>query len=185
MEIGRNSPRMPSGASGLRSKLSSCDRPPDRKMKITERARGPVGLALEAGRTARGIGTLRRLASEGTERLQMVHPQPQDSDRTRLDRDATTQPWMPGELARPTGMKRVHGSLSKSQRIACSGIVELKLNHNSTIETMPLSRVAGLKSASVRPSRRGVSSMESFAWRFQVTAKCSILVRHGGSRFGT
>ena len=30
--IGRNSPRISAGASGLRSKLSSCDNPPERKM---------------------------------------------------------------------------------------------------------------------------------------------------------
>ena len=30
--MGRNSPRISAGASGLRSKLSSCERPPDRKM---------------------------------------------------------------------------------------------------------------------------------------------------------
>lgn len=39
--IGRNSPRMPSGASGLGSKLSCCASPPERKMKITDRAVPP------------------------------------------------------------------------------------------------------------------------------------------------
>ena len=35
---GRNSPRISAGASGFRSKLSSCDNPPERKIKMTEGA---------------------------------------------------------------------------------------------------------------------------------------------------
>jgi hypothetical protein len=45
VEMGRNSPRMPSGASGLGSKLSCWASPPERKMKITDWA----GCGLRAG----------------------------------------------------------------------------------------------------------------------------------------
>src|SRR5262245_48886422 len=48
VSMGRNVPRISSGASGFRSHMSRCEGPPERKSRITERARGRAGADAEA-----------------------------------------------------------------------------------------------------------------------------------------
>ena len=85
--MGRNSPRCSSGASGLGSKLSICDSPPERKIKTTAFARGSPALA-----------------GQGAEGGEVVHAEAEQTDGAGPEGGATREDGMAQRRRR-----RVHG----------------------------------------------------------------------------